>query len=327
MLAAHCCLVLQAGPGSRWAEFCLCWLRLPWVHVDTFHSAGESENHPLWEDCMSLIVKSILAPLTKVATLVNGHQIPRVPAIVLPLHLPDARADEIAVISHELRNSLSVVRNAASLLRMPVGASGVEGARILIERHVAQMNRHIEDLLDVSQRDARKKTLRRTHIDLRTIVEFAVSAIASDMPRRGHRLIVNLPANPLWVEVDAVRMEQVFSNLLINAAKYTPDGGEITVTMEKIDKRVCIVIRDSGIGIEPAVLARVFDMFAQADAAAICAEGGSGIGLAVVRDIVEMHGGTVRAASAGLGLGSEFSVLLPAPWAQVEVAVSTLDTA
>jgi signal transduction histidine kinase len=212
-----------------------------------------------------------------------------------------------------------VVRNAARLLRMPADAKHVEGARVLIERHVAQMTRHIEDLLDASHRDVRKKTLRRTHIDLRTIVEFAISAIAPDLARRGHRMVVNLPPEPLWVEADAARMEQVFSNLLINAAKYTPDGGEITLTMASLDRRASICIRDSGIGIEPAVLLRVFDMFSQADAAAICAEGGSGIGLAVVRDLVEMHGGTVRAASAGLGHGSEFTVILPTQWAQLEV--------
>ncbi|HEU4780244.1 MAG TPA: ATP-binding protein, partial [Steroidobacteraceae bacterium] len=173
------------------------------------------------------------------------------------------------------------------------------------------MTRHIEDLLDASHLDVRKKTLRRAHIDLRTVVEFAISANRPDLARRGHRLVVKLPDCPLWVEVDSARMEQVFSNLLINAAKYTPDGGEITLTMESLDKRASIRVRDSGIGIEPAVLLRVFDMFAQADAAARCAEGGSGIGLAVVRDLVEMHGGTVRASSAGLGLGSEFTVLLP----------------
>lgn len=264
---------------------------------------------------MSLILNSILSPLTKVASLVNGHHVPRTPAFVVPSNLPDARADEIAIISHELRNSLSVVRNAAKLLRMPVGANGIEGARILIERHVGQMSRHIEDLLDASHRGDRKKVLRRTHIDLRSIVQFAVSSIAPDFARRGHRLVVSLPADPLWVEADAVRMEQVFSNLLINAAKYTPDGGEIRLNVEALDKCASIVIRDSGIGIEPAVLLRVFDMFAQADATAPCAEGGRGIGLAVVRDLVEMHGGTVRAASAGLGLGSEFTVLLPSQWA------------
>jgi signal transduction histidine kinase len=268
---------------------------------------------------MSVIINSLFGPPTKVASLVNGHHAVRAPAIVLPLHVPDSRADEIATISHELRNSLSVVRNAARLLRMPAGAKGVEGARILIERHVAQMTRHIEDLLDSSHRDVHKKVLRRTHIDLRIIVEFAVTAIAPDLAKRGHRLVVSLPAEPLWVEADAARMEQVFSNLLINAAKYTPDGGDIVLTMEGLDKRASIVIRDSGIGIEPAVLLRVFDMFAQADAAADCAEGGSGIGLAVVRDLVEMHGGTVRAASAGLGLGSEFTVLLPSVWSKVEM--------
>jgi two-component system CheB/CheR fusion protein len=268
---------------------------------------------------MTVIIDSIISPVTQVAARTNGHHARRAPAIVLPLLAPDPRADEIATIAHELRNSLSVVRNAARLLRTPAGANGVEGARILIERHVGQMTRHIEDLLEASHQDAHKKVLRRTHIDLRTIVEFAVSAIAPDLARRGHRLVLSLPADPLWVEADASRMEQVFSNLLINAAKYTPDGGDIILTMESLDKRASIVIRDSGIGIEPAVLLRVFDMFAQADAAAICAEGGSGIGLAVVRDLVEMHGGTVRAASAGLGLGSEFTVLLPSVWSRVEV--------
>lgn len=268
---------------------------------------------------MTVLLSSILAPLTKAASLLNGRNAVRMPAIVVPLLKPDARADEIALISHELRNSLSVVRNAASLLRAPASARSVEGARILIERHVGQMTRHIEDLLDASHLDVRKKALRRTHLDLRTIVEFAVSAIAPDLAKRGHHLVVHLPADPLWVEADPARMEQVFSNLLINAAKYTPDGGEIMLTMERLDQRASICIRDSGIGIEPAVLLRVFDMFAQADAAAPSSEGGSGIGLAVVRDLVEMHGGTVRAASAGLGLGSEFTVLLPSQWAQVDV--------
>lgn len=264
---------------------------------------------------MPLMIKSLLGSVT---TLIHLHRRdePRTPDVVAPLEVPDARADEIAVISHELRNSLAVVRNAARLLRHPVGVSGIEGARLLIERHVGQMTRHIDDLLNASQGEVRKKALRRTHVELRTIVEFALSAIAPDLARRGHKLVVHLPAEPLWAEVDAVRLEQVFSNLLINAAKYTPDGGEIMLTMERSNKWISIHIRDSGIGIEPAVLLRVFDMFAQADARAPCAEGGSGIGLAVVRDLVEMHGGSVRASSAGLGLGSEFTVMLPACWAQ-----------
>jgi two-component system CheB/CheR fusion protein len=287
---------------------------------------AESEAQRFTEDDMSVVIDPILSPMSLAAARTNGHHARRAPAIVLPLLVSHTHADEIATIAHELRNSLSVVRNAAGLLRMPAGANGVEGARILIERHVGQMTRHIEDLLDASNQDVRKRVLRRTHIDLRTIVEFAVSAIAPDLARRGHRLVLSLPADPLWVEADASRMEQVFSNLLINAAKYTPDGGEIMLTMESLDKRASFVIRDSGIGIEPAVLLRVFDMFAQADTTTLCAEGGSGIGLAVVRDVVEMHGGTVRAASAGLGLGSEFTVLLPSVWSQVEVIETRPET-
>jgi signal transduction histidine kinase len=275
---------------------------------------------------MTLLVSSSLEHLAKVPSTVNGVSAPRAPAIIVPFVVADPRADEIAMISHELRNSLSVVRNAARLLRLPIGASGIESARVLIERHVAQMTQHVNELMSVTQYDVRKKkVLHRLHVDLRTIVEFAVNAIAPDLARRGHRLAVHLPTEPLWIEADATRLEQVFSNLLINAAKYTPDGGEIVVTMDRADAFASIRVRDSGIGIEPAVLLRVFDMFAQADAAAPCAEGGSGIGLAVVRDLVEMHGGTVRASSAGLGFGSEFTVLLPTLWAELGVFGVALD--
>jgi len=268
---------------------------------------------------MSSVVKTHFSARSALPSQMNRRFPLLKTGLVLPLLQPDIRADEIAVISHELRNSLAVVRNAAQLLRHP---GGVEGARILIERHVGQMSRHIDDLLDTSYRDIRKKTLRRTHVDLRTVVGYAVSAIAPDLARRGHHLDVQLPTEPLWVEVDALRLEQAFSNLLINAAKYTPDGGEILLLMERVDACVSVRVRDSGIGIEPGMLLRVFDLFAQADATAPCAEGGRGIGLAVVRDLVEMHGGSVHASSAGLGRGSEFTVLLPTLWAHLDGQVS-----
>jgi signal transduction histidine kinase len=232
--------------------------------------------------------------------------------IVAPSTAPDSRANEIAEISHELRNSLSVVRNAARLLRLPIGASGIDGARVLIERHVGQMSRFVEDLLNDSLVNGHKKTLRLSHIDLRAVVGNSIDAIASELTRRGHRLAINLPVEPLWVHADGARLEQVFSNILINAAKYTPDGGEIAVTMERLGEQVSIRIRDSGIGIAPELIARVFDMFVQADPAALRAEGGHGIGLAVVRNLVELHGGSVCATSAGLDAGSEITVLLPA---------------
>jgi signal transduction histidine kinase len=220
-------------------------------------------------------------------------------------------AERIAVISHELRNSLAVVRNAARLLRSNFDAACIERARTLIERHVNQMNLHIEHLLDPAAVDRRDDALLLSYVDLRTILKNTVDAIASDCSRRGHRLVVTLPADAQWVHADAAGLERVFLNLLTNAAKYTPGGGEISVTLERLDKYASIRIRDTGIGIAPAQLSRIFGMSVQVDATSLLAEGGHGIGLAVVRDLVEMHGGTVGVASAGLGFGSEFNVLLP----------------
>jgi len=239
--------------------------------------------------------------------------------IVAPLPAADRRADEIAVISHELRNSLGVVRNAARLLRLQVGANGIERARVLIERHVAQMNRHIEDLLETAPRSGRKNASRLAYVDLRTILGNSLDAIAPDYTRRGHRLLASMPTDALWVHADGARLEQVFSNLLINAGKYTPDGGEISLVLERLEKHASVRIRDSGIGIAAAQISRIFELFVQVDAKALLAEGGRGIGLAVVRDLVEMHGGSVGVASAGLTFGSEFTVLLPALWSRPEL--------
>jgi signal transduction histidine kinase len=226
----------------------------------------------------------------------------------------DDRAEEIAVICHELRNSLAVVRGAARLLRSTAASERLDTARSLIERHAGQMSRHIEDLLEPMRRVGRDHGLQLAHIDLRAIARHATDAIAPEMTRRGHRLTVQVPDEPIWAHADGTRLEQVFSNLLINAAKYTPDGGDITLTLERDDEQVRVRIRDSGVGIEPAMLSRVFEMFVQVDSDQPSA-GGQGIGLAVVQNLVEMHGGSVKATSPGLGFGSEFIVALPALWA------------
>jgi len=273
------------------------------------------------------------APTTRLAQLADGSTAApwiatrHTPAICVPLRLaasrPDSSVDEIAAIVHELRNSLSVVRNAARLLRLPASMNRIEKSRELIERHADQMARHIDDLLGVSSVPTGKPAvLHRSHLDLRTIVGHSVSAIAADMDRRCHELVAELPADAIWVHADAGRLEQVFSNLLINAAKYTPNGGRIVLTLERDNTHARIRIRDSGIGIDAAMLPRVFDRYAQADADAACSEGGSGIGLALVRDLVEKHGGTVQASSNGLGLGSEFTVVLPVLWASVPAATA-----
>jgi signal transduction histidine kinase len=266
---------------------------------------------------MSLLSNNSTSPSNGMPSTLNGGDVLPTQSIVAPVHHANNRADEIAVISHELRNSLGVLRNAARLLRLQFGVDGIARARILIERQVGHMNRHIGTLLEISQGGARKQNLRLSYLDLRTVLAESIEAIAPDLARRGHHLVVSLPADALWVHADGARLDEVFSNLLINAGKYTPDGGEITLTMERIENQASIRVRDSGIGIAPAQLSRIFDMYAQVDATA----DGSGIGLAVVRDLVEMHGGAVGVTSAGLGFGSEFIVILPALCARPDEAL------
>jgi signal transduction histidine kinase len=225
------------------------------------------------------------------------------------------RDDRLAVIAHELRNSLSVVRNAAHLFGTQQSVSGVlESARLLIERQVGQMNRFIEDLLDGS-RVTGPESLQRERIDLRVLVMQVIAGIELDFARSGHRLTVHLPHDPVWLDADPGRLEQVFSNLLMNAAKYSPDRGDITLTVERRLEQASVRISDTGIGISAELLPCVFGLFVQADPSAPHSQAGHGIGLAVARNLVEMHGGCVTAASDGLGHGSEFTVLLPALWA------------
>ena len=244
------------------------------------------------------------------------------PALGKTMHAVDAaRAAELAVICHELRNSLAVVRGAARLLRTPDANDRMNSARSLIERHVGYMSRHLDDMLAPQQYGRGNRGLQSSRIDLRVIARDAVAAIAPDMANRRHRLLVKLPEAPIWAHVDGARLEQAFANLLINAAKYTPDGGDIALTMEHTLQHARIRVRDSGIGMDPAMLPRVFDMFVQAGKARSGADSGSGIGLAVVRNIVELHGGIVNATSAGLGRGSEFTVVLPAMAAKAATTV------
>jgi len=232
----------------------------------------------------------------------------------LPIGPENARAADVAMISHELRNSLSVLLQAARLLRLLPGPDISERALTLIDRHVRQMSRHVEDLMDTTPLRLHKDLLRLTAVDVRMVLKNCVEAGAGELARRRHVLTMVLPDEPIWVKADAFRLEQVFSNLLNNAAKYTLDGGQIAITLARLEGDVVIRVRDSGIGIPPALLTRIFELFVQVNSTTTVVEGGRGIGLAVVRDLVEMHGGSVTAASAGLGFGSEFTVLLPTLW-------------
>jgi signal transduction histidine kinase len=222
------------------------------------------------------------------------------------------RDDRLAVIAHELLNSLSVIRNASRLFGAQQTVSGViDSARLLIERQVVQMSRLVEDLLDGS-RAAGPESLQRRRIDLRVLVRQVIEGIELDLRRRGHQLTISLPDDPVWLDADPGRLEQVFSNLLMNAAKYSHARGDIKLTVERRLKYASVRVSDAGIGITAELLPCVFGLFVQAEPSAPHSEAGHGIGLAVVRSLVEMHGGVVTVASDGLGHGSEFTVLLPA---------------
>jgi len=218
----------------------------------------------------------------------------------------------IVVLSHELRNSLAVLRNAAGVLRMEkCPAPSVVQTRLLIERQVGQMTRLVEDLMQVARIRGGQLRLQRARIDLRTVLTHALQSVAFDMQRRDHCVTASIPEPPMWLDADATRLEQVFVNLLSNAAKYTASGGHINLSLTREGTAAVVRIRDDGIGIAAELLPRVFDLFVQADATSERADSGLGIGLALVRSLVASHGGEVSAASEGIGRGSELTVRLP----------------
>jgi len=181
----------------------------------------------------------------------------------------------------------------------------------MIERQVRRMTRLIDDLLDVSRIAQGLMHLRRERMDLRDVVTNAIQTLESDIKQRNHRLTAELPDAPVWLQGDPGRLEQVFVNLLANASKYTNNGGELTVRVHVQDGQAIVCVRDSGIGIAPGALPQLFGLFRQADQADPRSQSGLGVGLALVRNLVESHGGSVTGTSAGLGQGSEFTVCLP----------------
>ena len=220
----------------------------------------------------------------------------------------------MTVFSHELRNSLGAIRGAACILRMDTSASShAAKARVVIERQVGQMTRLVEDLLDVSRLRSGQLRLQCERVDLRAVAAHAAQTVDYTMQQRNHRMTTLFPDAPVWLRADPARLEQVFVNLLLNAAKYTDSGGQIGLAVEREKGEAVVRIRDTGIGIDPDVLPHVFDFFVQADPSSPRADAGLGIGLALVRSLVERHGGHVTVASAGTGRGSEFTVHLPTP--------------
>jgi PAS domain S-box-containing protein len=224
------------------------------------------------------------------------------------------RKDEfLAMLSHELRNPLSAIFNALHILRLQDTENPVQQkAKIVIERQVGQLAHLVDDLLEVSRVITGRIQLHQERLEMRGIVERAIESARPLIDRHQHELSVSLPAEPLWLRADPTRLEQIIVNLLNNAAKYTDEGGQIWLTAQQEGSEVVLRVRDTGVGIAPELLPRIFDLFTQADRTLDRSQGGLGIGLSLVQRIVELHGGTVEAHSRGLGHGSEFIVRLPA---------------
>jgi PAS domain S-box-containing protein len=225
----------------------------------------------------------------------------------------DRRKNEfLAMLAHELRNPLAPISNAARALRLGAGdGATLRSASELLERQVAQMARLVEDLLDMSRITRGRIELRKEPTELATIVEQAVEAARSLCTSMDQQLTVTMPPHPLYLEADPTRLAQVLGNLLNNASKFTDKGGHIWLTVEQDGDRAVIRVRDNGIGIAAEYLPHLFDMFTQVDTSLERSRGGLGIGLTLVKTLVEMHGGTVDAHSDGPGRGSEFTVRVP----------------
>ena len=226
----------------------------------------------------------------------------------------DRRKDEfLAMLAHELRNPLAAIGNAALVARSPGLEHKREWSMDVISRQVGQLSKLIDDLMDASRVRLGKIELRRDQLDLTGVLQRALDAILPDLDARRQTLVTHLPPpETVCVTGDTTRLEQVFVNLLSNAIRYSYDKGTITVTVAAEDDRVTIGVRDNGIGLDPAVAERIFDLFVQGHTSLDRPHGGLGIGLSLARRLTELHGGTVVVRSAGPGHGSEFIVTLPA---------------
>jgi PAS domain S-box-containing protein len=230
------------------------------------------------------------------------------------LRRTDRLKDEfLAMLAHELRNPLAPIRNALQIMKMPGARTDIlPQVRDMAERQVRHMARLLDDLLDMSRINRGRIELRKEVVDVAEVVGRTVEAVRPVIDERRHELTVAVPAGPPHVQADPTRLEQVLTNLLNNAAKYTDPGGHVWITAERDGGEVVLRVRDTGIGIAPEVLPHIFDLFVQAERRLDRSQGGVGIGLTLVKRLVELHGGSVAAHSAGPGQGSEFVIRLPA---------------
>jgi signal transduction histidine kinase/CheY-like chemotaxis protein len=249
-------------------------------------------------------------PVKLVVTLTDISEGKKTEAI---LREADRRKDEfLATLAHELRNPIAPLQNALSLITLPQTNPAMrERAHEIMRRQLLQMKRLVDDLLDISRITRDRIELDKSIISLPHIIENAVETVNPLIRERNHKLALKLPPYPVYVDADMVRLSQVFSNVLNNAAKYTSPGGEILVHATASEKNLTVSISDNGIGIDQATLPHIFDLFVQADYSLERSYGGLGIGLTLVKKLVEQHGGTIEVKSGGLGKGSEFIITLP----------------
>lgn len=219
----------------------------------------------------------------------------------------------LAMLAHELRNPLAPVRNALTLMQLePMASPAMRNSRDIIDRQIRHLTRLIDGLLDVGRFNTGKVKLRKEPARMEELVARSVETVRPLMEARRHQLSISLPDDPVWVHADTTRIAQILHNLLINAAKYTPDGGRIEIRTEQREGFVDTCVSDNGRGIDPAQLGSIFDLFAQGDTSAAPHESGLGIGLTLARSLAEMHGGAITAHSPGIGLGSTFVFRMPA---------------
>lgn len=228
------------------------------------------------------------------------------------LQLADRRKDQfLATLAHELRNPMAPLRNGLQVLRLSPDQETQEQAVETMERQLEQMMRLVDDLADISRITRNQLLLRKVRIDLGSVVQSAVEAARPQIDAGGHELTVALPPEPVYLQGDLMRLAQVFWNLLNNSAKYTEPGGRISLTAALEGRNVVVMVQDNGIGIAAESLSSVFDMFSQLDCSLARAQGGLGIGLALVKELTEAHGGSVEVLSDGISHGCTFRVSLP----------------
>lgn len=266
------------------------------------------------ERIMDLIMAPVIDPTGRVLFVAaTGSDMTQRRQMEDSLRASDRKKDEfIALLAHELRNPLAPIRNGLQVLRLAGDdIKTAERALLMMERQLSHMVRLIDELLDISRINRRKMELRRARVTLGEVISSAIETARPLIDAEGHTLTVVLPPSPVYLDADLTRLAQVFSNLLTNSAKYTKPGGHIWLTAVPQSGEVAVSVQDTGIGIPAESLGTIFDMFAQLDRSIERATGGLGIGLALVKGLVEMHGGTVTAQSGGAGQGSTFTVTLP----------------